>query len=171
MTDPTAPVPDAPHADGHHVAGMWRGTWLAAGCVVILLFAFIWASDAITLQGERTVYTAECSGGDWRGAHCTGRLTAGPRYRFRALKSHNEVLFWTVGVPGRSYKFEDCTITDGRNWTCRPNADAARTITLHMMHGQPSPAAGDPTLPYHAVSKAYWWLLSQGIAPDSDALN
>jgi hypothetical protein len=171
MTEPSEPLAEPPSGHRPLSAGLRRGTWLVALAVVAMLIVFIWASDAITLQGERTIYTAECQAGEWQGAHCTGRLVVGPRYRFRALMAHSEVLFWTVGASGPSHKFSDCTITDGRNWTCRPNADAGQTVTLHMSRGRPAPAAGDPTRAYHAVSKVHWWLLSQGLSPDSDALN
>src|SRR5215831_9894769 len=56
-----------------------------------------WATDWITIQDERTVYTAECRGGDWQGAACTGHLVAGARYQFRASKNDEEVAFWIVG--------------------------------------------------------------------------
>ena len=69
--------------------------------VILLLAALVfgaWASDFITMQGERTVYTVECRGGTWQDDHCSGNVVAGNRYRYRALKPHNEVIFWKVGV-------------------------------------------------------------------------
>jgi hypothetical protein len=56
-----------------------------------------WASDFITMQGERTIYTVECRDGAWAGDRCSGSLVAGQRYRYRALPPHKEVIFWTVG--------------------------------------------------------------------------
>jgi hypothetical protein len=137
----------------------------------LILAALTWASDWITVQNERTVYTADCQGGSWRGAHCTGTLVAGARYRFRALRPHGEVVFWTVASDEPSGKLAPCIITDGRNWTCTAGPDAARTITLQMTHGRPVIAVGSPNKPFHGVSKWRWWLLRGGIAPGQDAEN
>ena len=41
----------------------------------------------------------------WQGERCSGRLVAGDRYRYRALKPHGEVIFWTVGTKDKSGKF------------------------------------------------------------------
>ncbi len=142
-------------------------TWFIYLAVIAALGAVTWGSDAITLQGERTVYTADCvqgSGpGQWQGRLCSGRLAAGDRFRFRALKPHREVIFWTVGSAEPSGKFTDCQIEDGRNWLCKPNADARRTITLQMAHGSPVPDASGQARAFHAVSKTRWWLIKAGL--------
>jgi hypothetical protein len=138
---------------------------------VAILAAFLWASDQVTIQGERTIYTVDCKGGAWQGPHCTGTLAAGERNRFRALRQHGEVLFWTIGSPMPSGKFAACEIIDGRNWTCKPNADAAQTITLQLKHGSAVAMAGAPTKAFHAVPKWRWWLLHRGLAIGSDADN
>ncbi|HEX7441836.1 MAG TPA: hypothetical protein VF319_17250, partial [Caldimonas sp.] len=88
-----------------------------------------WASDFVTMQGERTIYTVDCKNGVWQGDRCGGQVVAGTRYRFRALKPHGEVIFWMVGSKEPSGKFNECTIQDGRNWVCKVCADAARSIT------------------------------------------
>ena len=139
--------------------------------VILLLAALIfsaWASDFITMQGERTVYTVECRGGSWQDDRCSGNLVAGNRYRYRALKPHNEVIFWTVGASDRSGKFDDCAIKDGRNWafSCKPGSDAARSITLVMSEGVPVPGPPGVTLPFRAVSKWRWLLLERGFSSD-----
>jgi hypothetical protein len=121
-----------------------------------------WASDFITRKGERTVYTVDCRDGVWKEGHCTGRITAGSRYRYRALKPHGEVLFWTVGSSAPSGRFSDCKIQDGRNWICKPNADASRSVTLQMEHGAPVAAPGGGTRPCRYVSKWRWMLLNAG---------
>lgn len=118
-----------------------------------------WLSDFITFQGERTVYTAECHAGTWQVSQCTGQLVAGPLFRFRALKAHHEVLFWTAGSSEPSGKFTDCAIQDGRNWSCKSNADFARTITREMVHGSPVPDTSGVARPYHQISKVRWLLL------------
>ena len=126
-----------------------------------------WASDFVTMQGERTIYTVDCVRGAWQGDHCSGQLTAGVRYRYRALKPHGEVVFWTVGTNERSGKFDDCAIQDGRNWVCKVCPDAARSITLQMTQGLPV-ASLSTTRPFRAVSKWRWLLLERGFTSDRD---
>ena len=48
--------------------------WLFVIVLAALFSAWLWSTEAITLQGERTVYTVDCQRGDWRGLHCTGQL-------------------------------------------------------------------------------------------------
>jgi hypothetical protein len=139
--------------------------------VVVVLAALgfaAWASDFVTMQGERTVYTVDCAGGAWQGDHCNGQLTAGARYRYRALKPHGEVIFWTVGSADPSGKFSDCAIQDGRNWVCKVCPDAARSITLQMAQGLPVAGAPQVTRPFRAVSKWRWLLLQRGFTANSD---
>lgn len=143
--------------------------WQFFVAVLIALSAFLWAGDKITLEGEHTVYTVECHEGSWEGAHCTGKLQAGARFRFRVLKPHREVVFWTVGAIAPSGKFSDCDIDDGRNWVCRPTADATRTITLQMKRGEPMQGAPGRVKPFHAIAKWRWFVLHAGWPAGSDA--
>lgn len=137
--------------------------WLFVIALVAALGFAAWASDFVTMQGERTVYTVECVDGSWQGDRCSGRVKAGTRYRYRALKPHNEVIFWTVGTKEPSGKFEDCKIHDGRNWVCKAFADAARSVTAEMVHGKPVPMANAAQAkPIRAVSKWRWLLLQRG---------
>ena len=145
--------------------------WFYAIAGLLVLAALMWASDWLTLQNERTVYTADCARGTWQGAHCSGELVAGPRYRFRALRSHGEVLFWAVGSTQPSGKLAPCAIANGRNWTCPPSVGATQTITLQMSHGRPVATSGVATKAFHAVTKWRWWLLRYGIALGHDAGN
>jgi len=141
---------------------MKRWWWLVP---VALFVAVIWASDSLTMQGERTVYTAGCQGGAWQANRCTGELVAGDRYRYRALKARGEVVFWLVGSSEPSGKFTGCDVKDGRNWSCRARSatpDAARTVTLEMARGQALPEKAGPTRPLHRVSKVTWTLLTLG---------
>lgn len=140
---------------------------LAAG----LLGLWAWLTDFVTPQGETTVYTVRCDGGYWEGRQCVGaRMTAGDRYRFRALKAHNEVLFWTVGTSEPSGKFTDCQIDGGRTWTCKASPDAGRTIIQQMHMGKPVRTAGATALrPFHAVSKWHWLLASRGWSLSNNA--
>ena len=141
------------------------------GFVIVVLAALgfaAWASDFVTMQGERTVYTVECHGGTWQARHCGGKLAAGQRYRYRALKGHSEVIFWTVGTAEPSGKFGECKIKDGRNWVCKANADAARSITLQMAEGAPIAGPAGVTREFRAVSKFHWLLLQRGWGEDAD---
>jgi hypothetical protein len=139
--------------------------WAFVLALVAALGFAAWASDFVTMQGERTVYTAECADGSWDGDRCSGRVKAGTRYRSRALKPHNEVIFWTVGSKEPSGKFNDCQIQDGRNWICKACAEASRSITRQMADGRPVPIADATTgavRPLRAVSKWRWLLLQRG---------
>ncbi len=140
--------------------------WAFVIAVAAALGFAAWASDFVTMQGERTVYTTDCVGGIWQGDRCSGQVAAGTRYRYRALKPHGEVIFWTVGTKEPSGKFEDCTIQDGRNWVCKVCADAARSITLQMSQGVPITGAAAVTRPFRAVSKWRWLLLQRGFTTD-----
>ena len=139
--------------------------WASVVVVLAALGFAAWASDFVTLQGERTIYTVDCVGGVWQGDDCTGQVAAGHRYRYRALKPHREVIFWTVGTSEPSGKFDDCTIQDGRNWIYKVCQDAKRSITLQMAQGVPVPQT-DVTRPYRAVSKWRWLLLRRGFTVD-----
>jgi len=143
--------------------------WFFVVVLAALLSAWLWSTEAITLQGERTVYTVDCQRGDWRGLHCTGQLAAADRVRFRALKSHREVLFWRLGIAEASSKMTDCEISDGRNWSCTPRPGDSPSITLEMHHGQPLADVSGRTRAFHAVEKWRWWLLRWGVAVGSDA--
>jgi hypothetical protein len=143
--------------------------WLFVLAALATVLAFVWASDKVTLQGERTIYTVDCRDCSWQGLHCTGRLVTGDRFRFRALKPHHEVVFWTVGAEDPSGKFTDCDIKDGRNWTCKPDSDAPRTITLQMSKGVPVPDSMGRVRAFHAIDKWRWFLLKWGIPIGNDA--
>ena len=142
--------------------------WAFVIAVVSVLVFAAWASDFLSMQGERTIYTVECQGGAWQGDHCPGQVAPGRRYRYRALKPHNEVIFWTVGSKEASGKFDDCAIQDGRNWVCKAGPDAARSITLQMVQGAPVPGPTTVTRPFRAVSKWRWLLLQRGMTADAD---
>ena len=130
-----------------------------------MIGVFAWATDFVSLEGERTVYTVECKQGTWSGDRCTGKLVAAERYRFRALKAHGEVLFWIIGSTTEpSGRFTQCEIKDRGNWACKPNADSPRSITLSMSKGRPVPDPAANIRRFHAVSKVTWLLLRYGIA-------
>jgi hypothetical protein len=132
--------------------------------VVMLLATWGWLTDFVTIQGESTIYTLHCSRGEWRDQTCTGELVPGDRYRFRALPRRKEVLFWTPGRPDPSGRFTGCEIEDGKNWTCPPSADAARTITLSLARGRAMHDATGRTQAFHPVRKWRWILLHWGVS-------
>ncbi len=146
-----------------------RRIGLSTAAVLIAFGGIAVATDYVTVQGEWTVYTVDCEHGVWQGIGCTGELVAGQRYRFRALKAHSEVIFWTSGSQEPSGKFTNCVIADGRNWSCKPNADSARTITHKMVKGHPVPEPGGVTRIYHCISKWRWWLIRHGIPTGNSA--
>jgi len=148
--------------DGSNVAQQPKMRWLVVP-VLLALVLFVWTTDRVSLQGERTVYTVACVNGAWGSSGCSGKLTAGPRYRYRALRAHMEVLFWVLGAQEPSSKLTGCTIQDGRNWTCPGSGDASKSVTLGMSRGEPMQNSSWPTQPFHAVSKVRWWLLTFGL--------
>lgn len=131
--------------------------------VVAFLLVSAWLHDFITLDGARTVYTAECDGGQWRGPVCTGTLRAGERYRFRAFRPRGEVIFWMAFSPEPSGKLTPCAIENAKQWLCKRGADSGRTITHEMKFGQPVHEPSGPARPFHAVSKLKWLLLDAGV--------
>jgi hypothetical protein len=143
---------------------MKRISWPLFSLLIIVLGFMGWVTDGITPNGERTAYTAACQDGNWQGTNCTGTLVAGDRFRFRALKAHREVLFWTVGSTTEpTGRFSDCEIQDGRNWNCKPSADFPRTITREMVHGCPVKDSTGQARSFHQVSKGRWFLLKFGV--------
>ena len=145
------------------------GAWLLAAAALLLIAGLVWASDWITLQNERTIYTVDCTGGGWHERHCSGRLKASDRYRFRALRARGEVLFWVLGSGEPSGKLTPCAIVSGRNWTCKGGPDAARSITLQMHMGRAVASRDGTAGSFHAVPKWRWYLLRWGIPLGHDA--
>src|SRR5450759_5230829 len=146
-----------------------RGLWIVPAAVIAAMSFLVWASDKITWEGERTIYTVRCELGTWVGDRCSGRLVAAERFRFGAIKNHGEVLFRNVGSHEPSGKFNECVIEDGRNWSCKANAESPKSITLEMSKGRPVPDSTGATRPFHAVPKLSWMILEFRI-PFGDAL-
>jgi len=131
--------------------------------VLLVLGGLLWASDRITLQGERTVYAVDCAGGVWDGSRCSGRLVAGPRYAFRASARRHEVIYWVRDSKSPSGKFSDCNVTNRDNWTCTVQVDQPMTVAYGMRDGHPMGGGPGLTLPYHAVAKWKWWAIRGGL--------
>ena len=132
--------------------------------VVALLSVLGWLNDFVTLHGARTVYTANCAQGEWRGAVCTGTLKAGERYRFRVLKPRGEVIFWVAGSPEPSGKLAPCAVENAKEWSCKLGADSSRTITHAMKYGHAVPEPKGPARRFHPVAKWKWLLLDLGVS-------
>jgi len=144
--------------------------------IVGAMGVFIWSSDRITLEGERTVYTVICEQGAWDGLRCTGRIVAGDRHRFRSSRSRSEVVYWIAGSAAPSGKYSECDVTDRDFWSCKTQAGELPTIAHEFSDGRPVPRAAGIDLPFHAVNKWKWWALRLGIpgfrkADFSDSIN
>jgi hypothetical protein len=137
--------------------------------IVGALGAFIWSSDRITFEGERTVYTVTCERGEWEGLRCSGRIAAGDRHRFRSSHSRNEVVYWIAGSTKASGKYTDCAVTDRDLWSCKPHPGEQPTITHELSDGRPVQRVAGIDLPFHAVTKWKWWALRFGIRGFSKA--
>ena len=143
---------------------------IALGAVVAFLAVYAWATDFITLEGEYTVYTADCSSGIWVGNRCSGSIRPGDRFKFHAVKAHREVRFWTAGQAEPAGILTDCEISSDRNWSCpAANADVARTITLQMVHGRPTLDPQHRTRTFHSVPKVRWLLMRAGVGWSDEA--
>jgi len=135
-----------------------------------LFGVLIWASDRVTMQGERTIYSVDCESGAWQGSHCTGRLVPGERYAFRASLRRHEVIYWRRASDAPSGKFSDCTVVDRDNWSCNVQANQQPTIAYEMRNGRPTRVQG-LVLPFRDVPKWKWWLLQFGVPFFSDAID
>lgn len=139
-----------------------RVSWSLVSVLALLLAFALWATDGVTLKGDRTIYTAECDG-DWQGDTCLGILVPSERYRFVARRKSGEVLVWTAGSPRPSNKYTRCDIVSGRNWQCEDNGTLATTIAREMRHGKPVKDESGRAIIFHQVSKLRWHLLLYGI--------
>lgn len=140
------------------------------GIVVVLLFALlVWASDRITLQGERTIYTVNCEKGAWEGTHCNGVLVPGDRYAFRASVLRHEVIYWIRGSTGPSGTYSDCSVVDRDNWSCNVRLDQKAALAYEMKNGRPTRGGQGLALPFHDVPKWKWWMMRLGIHAFSEA--
>jgi hypothetical protein len=139
-----------------------RGVWMFFLSAVLVLVAFNWFSDAITLKGHWTLYTARCDGGTWQGGRCTGWLVAAERYRFVANKKKGEVDFKVIGGDALSGRMTECAIADGRDWTCSAATSGAQPATKGLIHSKP---VAPVVLPDDArvVPKWKWICLRLGI--------
>ncbi len=142
---------------------MYRSLFVAAVAVIVALVIFIWASDRITMEGNRTVYTVICQQGTWDGLRCNGKMVVGDRHRFHASRSRNEVVYWVAGSSKPSGKFTECDVTDRDHWACKTHEGDQPTIAHELAEGKPVRHAGSTDMPFHAVTKWKWWIIDAGI--------
>ena len=141
---------------------------LAIGLVVIMVGVLVWAGDKISLQGERTIHTVQCLDGNWEGWRCTGVMVASDRYRFRASRSRQEVIFWIAGSKQPSGKYTDCVVKDRDNWRCNASSGQPAMIAHALVNGRPDNNGTGPSS-IRFVRKWKWWLLRSGIHAFSTA--
>ena len=137
--------------------------WATFVIIAAALIVAMWASDKITYEGERTIYTVRCEQGSWDGLLCRGTMVAGERYRFRASVSKQEVLYWVVASSQPSGKYTQCVVKDRGNWSCEASAGQPRTIARAMMNGRPRREGDEQHIAFHAVPKWVWWVLDAGL--------
>ncbi len=142
---------------------------LVTVAVLVALAVFMWSTDRITFQGERTIYTVTCDGGTWIDTHCTSKLSAGPRYTFRASRSRQEVLYWIVGSKTPSGRYGNCHVENRGNWSCTVEPEQPRSITVEMKNDKPTHPNDGAAPPFHAVPKWKWWAIFYGIKRFADA--
>jgi len=133
--------------------------------LILVLAGFVllaWASDRITLQGERTVYTVNCEGGSWEGLRCSGHMVAGMRHRFRASRRRSEVLYWVADSPATSGKYTDCRVVDRDNWACEEHSGQPAAAAQEFSHGRPLIHRGASGVQVRAIAKWKWWALRAG---------
>ena len=135
----------------------------------MVVAALAWASDRITLQGERTIYTVRCEQGIWQGTRCTGQLVPAERYAFRASRSRHEVVYWIRESGTPSGKYTDCTVADRDNWSCNVGVDQTTSFAHEMLRGKPTRTGVGHVLPSRAVPKWKWWLMHAGVDLFTDA--
>lgn len=159
-------------ADGHAAYQRFKPKLaIGLGAMLVVLALYAWAVDFITLEGEYTVYTADCMGGTWVGKRCSGSMRAGDRFKFHAVKAHRQVQFWKANAAEPAGVLSDCEILSDRNWSCpaSDNANAARTITLQMAQGRPTVDPRRRTRPFHSVPKLHWLLMQAGLGWGDEA--
>ena len=134
---------------------------------LVIAGVLAWSSDTITLQDEWTIYMARCREGTWQGQHCSGRLVAAERHHFVADKPKGEVAFDVVGMAGSAGRLSQCTVDDGRNWTCLAGGTSTVPATRQLTQGDPANLADDSGRA-RRVSKRQWWWLRLGLPAGSD---
>ena len=139
-----------------------RRVWIGFAAAAFGLGVMMWSADVISFEDERTIYTADCLGGEWTEGRCTGHLKAADRIRFRASKDRNEVVYWRIGAPQQVERMAPCAVQDGRNWSCAP-ADGSKPVPLVLAKGRFQPDPSGKTPPLHVIKKWRWWMLKVGI--------
>jgi hypothetical protein len=140
-----------------------RLAYLVLASLCLAVVAYAWAIDFVSFEGERTIYTVRCTGGTWSGSRCTGTLVLGDRYRFRALRHHKEVLFWTVASTEPAGKLKGCEVVSGRNWSCSINDETSHAVALQMIRGEGALEEHARAAGVRCISKMRWILARLGM--------
>jgi len=142
-------------------ASHWRW-WIAGVAMVLGVAAIVWASDRVTVQGERVLYGVDCDG-QWRDLACVGKLKPGARYAFRASPRRREVIAWTIGSERPSRTYSGCQVVGRDQWSCpvrtSAGSDATLTMSKHGLQCAPAPAAPAARV----IAKWKWYLLGLGV--------
>lgn len=149
---------------------MLRRPLVAATVVMIgvVLGSVIWASGKLSLQGERTVYTAACVGATWEGLRCSGHLVPAERYRFHVDQARSEVRFRLVGGSSGWHTMRGCRVSDAMNWACPGSSEAGDPIATEMSAGRPVAAGATRSAEnLRAITKWRWYTLRWGIGSDN----
>jgi hypothetical protein len=131
----------------------------ALALAVLGLAAIAWLTDFFSLQGERTIYTADCAGGAWVGDICSGAPHAGDRYTFRAFKDRREVTVKRLGSTDEEHRMTNCSVVSGRDWSCGADARSVKSVVYTMVHGQAAEPA-QVSRSTRCVSKLRWLTLA-----------
>lgn len=140
-----------------------RLAYLLLVVLSLAIVAYAWSIDFLSFDGERTVYTVRCTGGTWQGPTCSGTLALADRHRFRALRLHKEVLFWTVASTEPAGKLQGCTVVSGRNWTCSANDQPPWAVATQMVHGEAVLEEHARAAGLRSISKMRWFFARMGV--------
>src|SRR5512138_1166253 len=132
----------------------------ALALALLFLAAVAWLTDFFSLQGERTVYTADCVGGAWVGDRCSGSVHPGDRYRFRAFKDRREVTVKRLSSREDERTMTNCNVVSGRDWSCSGDGQSMKSIVLTMAHGEAVAEPAQSSKSTRCVSKFRWLALS-----------
>jgi len=142
----------------------------AFGVVLCAVLAIaLWASDQITLQGERTLYSANCERNAWVGSHCVSKLVPAKRYAFRGSTTRQEVTYWIRGSKEPSGKYTRCHVVNRDNWRCELQPGEESTVLRELEGGRPVASASSTIGTIHGVSKWKWFGMTLGIPWITDA--
>jgi hypothetical protein len=135
-----------------------RGLRWAAAIACMALAVALWASDRVTLQGQRILYLGSCVHGDWEGERCTGTLVPAAAWVFESSKRRHEVVHWTRGSDAPSVTYRGCEVRDRDNWMCPADPNGSHASAVEMRSGRIVGGLPGVSTPIRAIPKWKWWL-------------